>query len=145
MKLIAITDDHKGMMFNHRRQSKDQMLRKEILNLCKSKTLYMNAYTYSQFEENEKNNVKIHVAESFLSACDKHSKEKTEEDAYYFVENENLAEWLERISEIVLFQWNTRYPADFYFTIDLSEFHLVSAKDFPGNSHNNITMEIYKK
>ena len=43
------------------------------------------------------------------------------------------------------FKWNTKYPADMYFDIDLNRFQLVVTKDFQGNSHNKITMEIYKR
>ena len=33
MVLIVCVDDHNGMMFNHRRQSQDRILRADILNL----------------------------------------------------------------------------------------------------------------
>ena len=144
MKVIVITDDCQGMLFNNRRQSKDKMLRKEIINLCKNKILYMNEYSYNQFESSEKEEVMIRVSESFLRDVNMDAG-KIIDDGYCLVENENLTDYVDDINEIVMFKWNTKYPADMYFDIDLNRFQLVVTKDFQGNSHNKITMEIYKR
>ena len=45
MILIVCVDDHNGMMFNHRRQSQDRVLRADILELTDGKKLWMNAYS----------------------------------------------------------------------------------------------------
>ena len=45
MILIVCVDDHNGMMFNHRRQSQDRILRADILELTGGKKLWMNAYS----------------------------------------------------------------------------------------------------
>ena len=37
MILIVCVDDHNGMMFNHRRQSQDRVLRADILELTDGK------------------------------------------------------------------------------------------------------------
>ena len=37
MILIVCVDDHNGMMFNHRRQSQDRILRGDILELTEGK------------------------------------------------------------------------------------------------------------
>ena len=37
MVLIVCVDDHNGMMFNHRRQSQDRILRGDILELTEGK------------------------------------------------------------------------------------------------------------
>lgn len=41
MILIVCVDDHNGMMFNHRRQSQDRILRGDILELTEGKILWM--------------------------------------------------------------------------------------------------------
>ena len=48
MILIVCVDDHNGMMFNHRRQSQDRVLRADILELTGGKKLWMNAYSRKQ-------------------------------------------------------------------------------------------------
>ena len=39
MILIVCVDDHNGMMFNHRRQSQDRILRGDILELTEGKII----------------------------------------------------------------------------------------------------------
>lgn len=51
MILIVCVDDHNGMMFNHRRQSQDRILRGDILELTEGKILWMDAYSKKQFVE----------------------------------------------------------------------------------------------
>ena len=50
---IVCVDDHNGMMFNHRRQSQDRVLRADILELTGGKKLWMNAYSRKQFAESD--------------------------------------------------------------------------------------------
>ena len=45
MIVICVIDDHGGMLFNHRRQSQDRILRARILQRTKGKKLWMNAYS----------------------------------------------------------------------------------------------------
>ena len=49
MKIIVCVDNQNGMMFNHRRQSQDRVLRKRILELTGGEKLWMNAYSQKQF------------------------------------------------------------------------------------------------
>ena len=67
MILIVCVDDHNGMMFNHRRQSQDRVLRADILELTDGKKLWMNAYSRKQFAESDAE--KILVDETFLDAA----------------------------------------------------------------------------
>lgn len=50
MTIFVTLDDNNGMLFNHRRQSKDKFLRNDMLNICAEKHLWMNEYTSEQFE-----------------------------------------------------------------------------------------------
>ena len=49
MIIIASVDDNMGMMFNHRRQSQDRVLREHILEATKDGKLWMNHYSAKQF------------------------------------------------------------------------------------------------
>ena len=82
MILIVCVDDHNGMMFNHRRQSQDRVLRADILELTDGKKIWMNAYSRKQFAESDAE--KIMVDETFLddrrsrrSKCEPKADEKT--------------------------------------------------------------------
>lgn len=131
MQVIIIVENRNGMLFNHRRVSRDQKVSERILAYCKEKKLWMNAYSAKLFE----NNPQICVSETFLE----------QKDAICFVEDQDVTPYLPEIDTIILFHWNRDYPADLFFTVDLSEWNRIHQEEFAGKSHDKITMEVYKK
>lgn len=122
------------MLFNHRRLSRDRRVCEKILDYSNEKELWMNAYSRKLFTNlTDINN--IQVDEEFLDKS----------QSICFVENQDITPYLPKIDTLVLFQWNRDYPADFFFTVDLSQWNLISTEDFEGTSHEKITMEVYKK
>ena len=63
MILITAVDASSGLLFNHRRQSQDRLLRARILDLTGDAPLWMDAYTAGLFDPPAAN---IRVAEDFL-------------------------------------------------------------------------------
>lgn len=122
------------MLFNHRRLSRDRRVCEKILDYSNEKELWMNAYSRKLFTDLTDIN-SIQVDEEFLDKS----------QSICFVENQNITPYLPKIDTLVLFQWNRDYPADFFFTVDLSQWNLISTEDFEGTSHEKITMEVYKK
>lgn len=140
MIVIACVDNNMGMLFNQRRQSQDRLLREKILQRCEDHKLWMNAYSYKQFEEQAANkDITICVAEDFLT--------RAEAEDYCFVENADVANCSNEIEQIILYCWNRDYPADFYFTVPVHSkpWRLVSLEDFCGSSHEKITEEVYSR
>ena len=131
MQVIITVENRNGMLFNHRRVSRDQKVSERILAYCKEKKLWMNAYSAKLFE----NNPQIRVSETFLE----------QKDAICFVEDQDVTPYLPEIDTIILFHWNRDYPADFFFTVDLSEWNRIHQEEFAGKSHEKITMDVYKK
>lgn len=131
MQVIITVENRNGMLFNHRRVSRDQKVSERILAYCKEKKLWMNAYSAKLFE----NNPQICVSETFLE----------QKDAICFVEDQDVTPYLLEIDTIILFHWNRDYPADLFFTVDLSEWNRIHQEEFAGKSHDKITMEVYKK
>lgn len=131
MQVIITVENRNGMLFNHRRVSRDQKVSERILAYCKEKRLWMNAYSAKLFE----NNPQIRVSETFLE----------QKDAICFVEDQDVTPYLPEIDTIILFHWNRDYPADFFFTVDLSEWNRIHQEEFAGKSHEKITMEVYKR
>ena len=78
-------------------------------------SLLIAPYSESLFSQAE---CSVSISESFLADAD--AKD------YCFVENTSVAEFKEKISRLVIYQWNRDYPADFYFDIDyaLSLIHI---------------------
>ena len=136
MIICVALDDNQGMMFNHRRQSQDRVLRQVLLEETKASRLWMNSYTAGQFEQPLANH--IIVDEQFLA--------KAEEDDYCFVENISIVEYEQRMKKIILFKWNRRYPADRFFDVPLAAggWRIFSSVSFEGNSHRKITKEIWE-
>lgn len=133
MIAIICLDEQNGMAFNHRRQSKDQEVMKDMLEESKDKLLYMNAYSYGMFKEMRASHIK--VSENFL--------EEAGSSDFCFIEREGLLPYLLNIEKIVVYKWNRRYPTDIYLDIHLDEWKKIETKDFAGYSHERITKEIY--
>ncbi len=137
MNIIVCLDEKGGMLFNHRRQSADRTVRERILALCAGKKLWMNHYSAAQFASSDV--PEIQVEDEFLG--------KAQAGEYCFVEDAALLPYEERIESIVVFQWNRVYPADVHFDLPLLEqgWKCQRTEDFAGNSHERITMEVYKR
>lgn len=134
--VIMAVDEKNGMMFHQRRQSQDRILREKILAMAEGKRLWMNAYSYRQFEQSAEK--AISVAEAFLDSA--------KNGEYCFVENVSVKAYEEKIEKLILFRWNRRYPGDQFLDIDLAKksWKLEHTEEFPGSSHEKITMEEYK-
>lgn len=149
MNIIIITDDNNGISFNKRRQSKDIRLREQMLKYIKDKNskLIMNSYSFEQFSEDDliQNNIFLNSIIKVNDDISNLPENAIENDAYYFFENSYVSLYKNIIDEIVIFNWNTRYPADEYFDMSLEDYLLSSLTEFEGNSHKKITMEVYKK
>lgn len=135
MIVMTVVDDRMGMMFHYRRQSQDRVLRKKMLSIAAGTKLWMNAYSYGQFQQE--------VDKSIL--CVDNFLELAREGEYCFVEDEPLQVHLPRIETLILFRWNRSYPGDQFLDIDLSkkEWKLTKVEEFSGSSHEKITMEVY--
>ena len=82
MILMVCVDDNMGMAFNHRRQSKDRILRERLLQNAAGTPLWMNSYSAGQFEENE---IHTDTADSLIYADDSFM-EKAGPGEYCFAE-----------------------------------------------------------
>ena len=130
MHLIVCVDDRDGMSFCGRRLSSDRVLIEYILRLTSQNALWMNAYSAKLFPQNA-----VHVDEDFL--------QKAGMGEYCFVETTPLTQ-LPDAESIILCKWNRRYPATCKFPSQLLEgMRLNQREDFPGDSHDKITVERY--
>lgn len=132
MIVIACLDDNGGMMFNHRRQSQDRMLRAHIAALVGDARLWMNHYSAQQFDAESIQH--LNVDDAFL-------QEAVDGD-YCFVEDAALTPFERWIEKIIIFRWHRTYPADQHFDIDLSggNWKICESVEFTGHSHERITI-----
>ena len=136
MKLIVCLDERMGMMFNHRRQSKDRVLIEDLLCMVGDARLWIAPYSLPLFEGKEK--VPL-VSDDFLK--------KAEAGDWCFVEDRACVSVVSEIETIVIYWWNRHYPSDLSFDIDPSRegFHLQTREEFAGSSHELITKEVFER
>ena len=135
MIVIVCLDDKKGMIFNHRRQSRDQAVTDRIQKICTGKKLWMNPYSdqlYGSLEGTD-----IVVENDFLSLAGS--------GEICLVESDSLIPSIEKIEQIIVYWWNQTYPADVYLDLDLSQWERRERNEFSGTSHEKITEEIYER
>ena len=136
MKLIVCVDNQNGMAFNHRRQSRDVLLTRRLLQRAASRIVWIHPDSAVLFEAQGAGSVR--AAEDFL--------QQAGSGDICFVETAAFASWEDEIEEIWLYRWNRAYPGDVFFPISLAQgWKLAEKTDFSGNSHACITEEIYKK
>lgn len=131
MILVICLDQRGGISFNHRRQSKDRLLRQRLLELTGGKPLWMNAYSARQFEEAATN---IRVADDYANLAGA--------GEFCFAETPEPFELLSGAEELIVFRWDKVYPADRRFSPETFG-HLAEREEFEGHSHACITLERY--
>ncbi|MCI5959404.1 MAG: ribonuclease Z [Lachnospiraceae bacterium] len=139
MNVIVCVDNDMGMLFNHRRQSRDKNVVDIICNLTENTELWISNFSKDLFKEDyfAEGNNQIIIDDDFL--------QHAAWDDYCFVEDRQLQEYKDQINKIYIFRWNTDYPADFKLDLDMKNFHLEKTEDFKGNSHEKITLEVHIK
>ena len=133
MHLIVCVDERDGLSFCGRRLSRDGVLYRHMLDLASGQKLWMNGYSAKMFADDT-----VCVHEDFLSkACP---------GDFCFLENAPLPETNEALESVILYHWNRAYPSNVRFPRALLEgMHLERKEEFPGRSHEMITMEWYTR
>lgn len=138
MIAIFCLDDHKGMMFNHRRQSKDSKLLEDVMKLCDGQELFMSEYSKRMFLQHKNMAEDITADPDFLQLAP--------EGSYCFVEDLNIHSYMDKLERIIIYKWNRHYPADLFFDASiLKDWVLKDVVEFKGSSHEKITREVYEK
>lgn len=133
MVLFICVDDRFGMCFNQRRLSRDRAVIEKMIELAEGKSIWMESYSVPLFPKASKTS----VDNDFL--------QKASAGDYCFVERVDVARCMNRVEKLFLFHWNRKYPADLFFpkTMLVSDWKMVESVDFPGTSHDTITMKVY--
>lgn len=134
MDLIFCLDNKQGMMFNHRRQSRDKEVIQDILRLTDGHKIWMQPYSAAIFPEKFP---QIQIAEFPWN----HAME----DEYCYIENADPNTLLDKkVKELIVYFWNRDYPGDLFCTIDFSTFLCADETEFAGFSHEKITRKIFE-
>ena len=122
------------MLFNGRRQSRDEAVCRRMLSIANGSTLWMNAYSSGLFQDLG-GNIRVHRDYLDLAA----------DGEYCFVESDSLQPRLREVEEVTVFRWNRVYPSDVQFPTELfnTRWKMTSREEFSGKSHQRITQEVY--
>ncbi len=135
MDVIICLDDKNGMIFNHRRQSRDSKVTEDILKCLHGKQLLISEFSAALFPGACGN---IKVEDNPLLAA--------KQDDICFIENFILEPYEKCIERLIIYRWNRVYPADVYLDIKLNHgWRMISTTEFSGHSHEKITKEIYTR
>lgn len=129
MHLIFCVDERDGLSFCGRRLSQDRNLCQHMLTLTAGSRLWVHPYSAKLFPEGS-----VLVDETYI--------EQAKTGDYCFVEKGPFpASWGD-VHSVTLYHWNRAYPSTERFSRSLLEnMHLETTEEFPGNSHEKITME----
>ncbi len=134
MDIIVCLDDKGGMLFNHRRQSRDRLLVEDVLRRSAGRRLLISGFSAALFPDG----AAVVVPDGGLLTA-------AQPGDICFVEDQSLRDVEPHIGQLTVYRWNRVYPADFYCDIDLTGWRLIAAVDFTGSSHEKITREVYAR
>lgn len=135
MHIIICLDERRGLLFNHRRQSKDRELIADVgRNLTGS--LFIKPYSEPLFAGRE-----------IPYRCVERVEDAIGENSVFFAEDLDFLSVLDSVDTVTVYWWNRHYPSDVRLETDLlaEGFTSVCREDFVGFSHENITKEILKR
>lgn len=134
MTVITMTDDRGGMLFNGRRLSQDQAVIQKTLELTGRAALWTDGFSKGLFAPAPEN---LKIDRNFL--------EKAGEKDVCFDEDRPLLPQKDRIGTLIVFHWNRRYPSDQKLDLNPADagMRLAKKEEFPGKSHEKITMEVW--
>ena len=135
MNICVCVDDMMGMSFFGRRQSRDRLLIERLLTHTEFDRIIVSEYSAPLFAEF--GDGRVLVGDAYTECGDRD---------VCFIELGDIPD-RDAINSILLYRWNRKYPSDkkLPFSPEEAGFMLVSRVDFIGNSHDNITEEVWTK
>lgn len=135
MILIFTLDDDNGTQLAGKRQSRDRAVGEKIIALANN-NLHMLQKTTSFFKNNDMTNVLCTVWSDLW---------RIPENAVFFAEDVLPDEVMASAEKIYVFRWNRRYPSLVQDRVNLDGYNKTVIEEFPGYSHEKITLEVYTK
>ena len=145
MKIVFVLDQKNGIMFNHRRQSFDQVIIKKVVEGVNGVEgrLWVSDYSKELFASYDVNTMPLE--EFDLS--------KANEKDFVFVENvdidlEAMIADKEMLVELNFYRWDKVYPSDKKMTFTkelLDAFVVKDSYEMSGETHDVISVEVWNK
>ena len=123
MKVIICVDQDNGILFNHRRVSRDRRVIEQIE--AENEEIWMSSYSKKMFENDEGEKISEDLADKPI----------------VFLEEDIPKDWV--IDELILYRFDELYPSDIKLTFDLKKMVLKNVTTLEGYSHPRIDKEEY--
>lgn len=139
MTLIITVDECFGLAFGGRRQSRDRELTRDAVRLACGRRIIAKEYSRPLFEEAGEDTKNVIFADEPTRVAEK--------DDVVLLELGVSAEDLFGADELVVYNWNRRYPATSRLDTELVERDFIPVKtlEFKGNSHEKLTRVEYTR
>lgn len=135
MVLVFTLDDDNGTRLANRRQSSDRVVGEKIAAMA-GEHLHMMQSSISFFKNNDMTGVPYTICSDIWNLP---------HNAVFFAEEVLPCEIMNAAEKIYVFRWNRRYPSLVQDRINLNGYTKTILEEFPGHSHQNITLEVYTK
>lgn len=124
------------MAFNKRRVSRDRLLTEDIAKYIGDNIIYAEPYSLELFTD-----VPVNLI------CSDSPEKSADTGEYAFIESYSPKEAARTAEELIIYNWNRRYPFDISMGFQPKElgFKLKTRYKFKGSSHDLITREVYTK
>ena len=148
MTIIACVDLRMGLSFNGKRQTRDKLVVKHILNNCDPKlgltvTPRSGRYIMDSMKSlDEELTIPLHIVPEL-------TPENTQLSDV-FIETgtpDSISELLDMADHVILYVWNTTYLYTEHFTDiqNQSVWTLTHAELMEGSSHDEVTIQLYER
>ena len=148
MTIIACVDLRMGLSFNGKRQTRDKLVVKHILNNCDPKlgltvTPRSGRYIMDSMKSlDEELTIPLHIVPELTP--------KNAQSSDVFIETgtpDSISELLDMADHVILYVWNTTYlyTEQFPDIQNQSVWTLTHAELMEGSSHDEITIQLYER
>ena len=135
MIIILTLDDKNAVSFAGKRQANDRTVADYMSNITKDAPLYIKEKS-GAFFKNCDTPPTLYTVESF---------DNLKNGDVCFMEEVPSTQLMAQAEKLIVFRWNRNYPSMTKERVNLSGWHLDCSLEFPGYSHDKITMEVLLK
>lgn len=134
MTAIVCIDDRGGILFLGRRNGRDREVYRDIARSFSR--ILLTEYSRELFSDID---IETVVTQSPLASASG--------DDVCFIESSEITGAADKISRLIIYKWNRKYPSDTRLGFLPTEvgFSLVATEEFVGKAHDKITKEIYER
>jgi hypothetical protein len=135
MIIILTLDDKNAVSFAGKRQASDRAVADYMSSITQGAPLYIKEKSTSFF--------KNCITPPTLCAVD--SFDNLKDSDVCFMEEVPSAQLMAQAEKLIVFRWNRNYPSMTNERVHLSGWNFECSLEFPGYSHEKITMEVLLK